>query len=51
MPAISHRNGMDEDIFTAFADQLDRYVRDRLIPAEPLLIESNGRGAYRLAGG
>lgn len=40
MPAISHLNGMDEDIFTAFADQLDRYVRDRLIPAEPQVIEA-----------
>ena len=49
MPAISHRNGMDEDIFTAFADQLDRYVRDRLIPAEPLLIESNAIPADILA--
>ena len=49
MPAISHRNGMDEDIFTAFADQLDRYVRDRLIPAEPQLIESNAIPADILA--
>ena len=41
MPAISHHNGMDEASFTAFADQLDRYVRDRLIPAEPRMIEAN----------
>ena len=41
MPAISHKNGMDEEVFTAFADQLDRYVRERLIPAEPRVIEAN----------
>jgi acyl-CoA dehydrogenase len=38
MPAISHRNGMDPDSFAAFTEQLDRYVRDRLIPAEPELV-------------
>ena len=26
--------GMDEDVFEQFEEQLDRYVRDRLIPAE-----------------
>ena len=49
MPAISHRNGMDEDSFNAFADQLDRYVRDRLIPAEPAMIEANAIPADILA--
>jgi acyl-CoA dehydrogenase len=32
---------MDPDSFAAFADQLDRYVRDRLIPAEPRVIEAD----------
>ncbi|WP_199556059.1 acyl-CoA dehydrogenase family protein [Sandaracinobacteroides hominis] len=41
MPAISHRGGMDEEVFTAFAEQLSRYVRERLIPAEPQMIEAN----------
>lgn len=49
MPAISHRNGMDEDSFNAFADQFDRYVRDRLIPAEPAMIEANAIPADILA--
>ena len=49
MPAISHRNGMDEDSFNAFADQLDRYVRDRLIPTEPEMIEANAIPADILA--
>ncbi len=31
--------GMDADIFAAFMDQLHRYVRDRLIPAEDQLEE------------
>ena len=30
--------GMDEDIFVAFIEQLQRYVRERLIPAEPQVI-------------
>jgi acyl-CoA dehydrogenase len=41
MPAISNLNGMDPDSFAAFTDQLDRYVRDRLIPAEPRLLETD----------
>ncbi len=41
MPTISHRNGMDPESFTAFTDQLDRYVRDRLIPAEPDLLAND----------
>lgn len=34
MPEISHRGGIDPASFTAFADTLDRFVRDRLLPAE-----------------
>ncbi len=49
MPAISHRNGMDPEVFEAFAEQLDRYVRERLIPAEPALIEANAIPADILA--
>lgn len=41
MPAISHRNGMDPETFEAFVDQLDRYVRERLIPAEPEVLETD----------
>ena len=41
MPAISHRNGMDAETFEAFVDQLDRYVRDRLIPAETEVLETD----------
>ena len=36
------RRGMDADIYDAFIDQLNRFVRDRLIPAEEQL-ESLGR--------
>ncbi|RYY27669.1 MAG: acyl-CoA dehydrogenase [Sphingomonadales bacterium] len=38
MPEISHRGGSDEASFDAFADQLGRYVRERLIPAEAEVI-------------
>jgi acyl-CoA dehydrogenase len=41
MPAISHRNGMDAETFEAFAEQLDRYVRERLIPAEAEVLETD----------
>lgn len=34
-------NGMDEDIFEQFLDQLDRYVRERLIPAEREILEAD----------
>ena len=34
--------GMDKDIFAAFIEQLDRFVRERLIPAEDRLEESGG---------
>ncbi len=36
------RRGMDADIYDAFIDQLNRFVRDRLIPAEEQL-EALGR--------
>ena len=32
---MSHTTGMDPEVFAAFIDQLRRYVRQRLIPAEP----------------
>jgi acyl-CoA dehydrogenase len=32
---------MDNDTFTTFRDQLDRYVRERLLPAEPDLIAND----------
>ncbi len=34
-------NGMDQDIFDQFIDQLGRYVRERLIPAEREVIETD----------
>lgn len=34
-------SGMDTDSFEAFLDQLRRYVRDRLIPAEAQVFEQN----------
>ena len=34
-------NGMDADIFEQFIEQLERYVRERLIPAERDVIESD----------
>jgi len=33
--------GMDPETFDMFAEQLDRYVKERLIPAEPDLIEND----------
>ena len=33
--------GMDSEIFEQFTEQLWRYVRERLIPAEEAIIESN----------
>lgn len=39
---VSPRNpGMDEDVFEQFAEQLTRYVRERLIPAEPDVIAND----------
>lgn len=34
MPIISHKGGMDPDLFEQFIQQLDRFVAERLIPAE-----------------
>ena len=34
-------NGMDQDIFDQFIDQLERYVRERLIPGEREVIETD----------
>ena len=34
-------NGMDQDVFEAFLDQLQRYVRERLIPAEKEILETD----------
>jgi acyl-CoA dehydrogenase len=33
--------GMDSDVFEAFIDQLQRYVRERLIPAEKGILETD----------
>ncbi len=33
--------GMDSDVFEAFIEQLKRYVRDRLIPAEKAIVETD----------
>lgn len=41
MPQILHEGGMDQESFEAFAAQLDRYVRERLVPAEARVIEGN----------
>ena len=40
-PAISSNPGMDPELFEQFIDQLDRYVRERLIPAEREVIASD----------
>lgn len=37
----SFNPGMDEETFEQFAEQLTRYVRERLIPAEPEVIEND----------
>jgi acyl-CoA dehydrogenase len=41
MPVISHHNGMDPESFDAFTTQLDRFVRETLIPAEPEVIATD----------
>jgi len=41
VPTKATAAGMDADLFDTFLDQLRRYVRDRLIPAEPEVIEAN----------
>lgn len=33
--------GMDSDVFDAFIEQLHRYVRERLIPAEKIIVETD----------
>lgn len=39
---MSNQNsGMDESVFQQFIDQLKRYVRERLLPAEKLIIETD----------
>ena len=38
---MSRNPGMDDDSFEQFAEQLTRYVRERLIPAEAELIASD----------
>ena len=39
--APARNPGMDEDIFEQFAEQLQRYVRERLIPAEKEILETD----------
>jgi acyl-CoA dehydrogenase len=41
MPAISNANSMDAESFQAFLETLDRYVRERLIPAEARVTAEN----------
>ena len=40
-PKTGANPGMDSDVFEQFAEQLTRYVRERLIPAEPQVIEND----------
>ena len=39
---MNSSTGMDADVFAQFLDQLDRYVRERLVPAEPEVIANDG---------
>ncbi|UZK67302.1 acyl-CoA dehydrogenase family protein [Sphingomonas sp. M1-B02] len=59
MPEISHRGGIDAVSFEAFVEELGRYVRERLIPAEreviagdaipePILAEMRAMGLFGL---
>ncbi|MEO9461635.1 MAG: acyl-CoA dehydrogenase family protein [Marinomonas sp.] len=41
MSQDGHQTGMDADIFEQFIEQLHRYVRERLIPAEPDVIAND----------
>ncbi|MFQ3665374.1 MAG: acyl-CoA dehydrogenase family protein [Sphingomonadaceae bacterium] len=41
MPDIQHAGGVDRETFEAFAAQLERYVAERLIPAEPRVLEAD----------
>ena len=36
------KSGMADDVFAQFLDQLRRYVRERLVPAEDETIENDG---------
>ena len=38
--------GMDADVFEQFIEQLQRYVRDRLLPAEKEIIEDLVKAAH-----
>ena len=38
---MSTNSGMDADVFEQFIEQLQRYVRERLIPAEKQIIETD----------
>jgi len=40
-PKYMSQSGMDEETFEQFIEQLNRYVRERLIPAEPEVIEKD----------
>jgi len=40
-PTAPSNAGMDAETFEAFLDQLRRFIRERLLPAEPEVIESN----------
>lgn len=39
MPELAAPSGMDEEAFDAFLTQLQRYVAERLVPAEPRMLE------------
>lgn len=49
MPEISHQGGIEPELFGAFAEQLQRYVRERLIPAEGEVIAGNAIPEHILA--
>lgn len=41
MPEICHKGGIDPDSFAAFAETLDRFVRERLVPAEAEVVKAD----------
>ena len=41
-PKYMSQSGMDEETFEQFIEQLNRYVRERLIPAEPEVMKKTG---------
>ena len=45
---MNSSTGMDADVFAQFLDQLDRYVRERLVPAEPEVIAGRRKLANAL---